>query len=174
MSEEKINHVYFYGHKQTTPLNYMSQWYPCAFTEGIHTFNSAEQYMMYHKALLFEDVYSANTILRCTNPQLAKAFGRNVRNFTKSVWTIHRESIVYNGNKLKFEQNRDIYLELMAYPANTMFVEASPLDRIWGVGFGVQTAPINKARWGLNLLGRAITKVHQYYLNTPLQISCQR
>jgi ribA/ribD-fused uncharacterized protein len=161
MTEDKIDHVYFYGCKNNTPLNYMSQWYPCTFTDGTHTFNSAEQYMMYHKALLFDDEGSADSILECTNPQTSKALGRKVSGFIKAIWEQQRESIVYMGNKLKFEQNRYIYLELMAYPANTMFVEAAPHDRIWGIGFSERTALINKSRWGLNLLGKIITKLHQ-------------
>jgi len=35
-------------------------------------------------------------------------------------------------------------------------VEASPMDRIWGVGFGEKNAESQRERWGLNLLGKAL------------------
>jgi ribA/ribD-fused uncharacterized protein len=38
-------------------------------------------------------------------------------------------------------------------------VEASPLDRIWGVGFAEKSAERNRHRWGQNLLGRALMDV---------------
>jgi len=38
-------------------------------------------------------------------------------------------------------------------------VEASPMDRIWGVGFAERNAGANRQRWGLNLLGKALMDV---------------
>lgn len=38
-------------------------------------------------------------------------------------------------------------------------VEASPMDRIWGVGFAAQDASANRRRWGQNLLGKALMVV---------------
>jgi predicted NAD-dependent protein-ADP-ribosyltransferase YbiA (DUF1768 family) len=38
-------------------------------------------------------------------------------------------------------------------------VEASPSDRIWGVGFAERDAQRNRHRWGQNLLGRALMDV---------------
>lgn len=38
-------------------------------------------------------------------------------------------------------------------------VEASPMDRIWGVGFAAKNADANRHRWGQNLLGKALMVV---------------
>lgn len=38
-------------------------------------------------------------------------------------------------------------------------VEASPMDRIWGVGFTEKDAGANRHRWGQNLLGKALMEV---------------
>lgn len=65
-----------------------------------------------------------------------------------------------NGNLAKFTQNE----ALKNYLINTgkrILVEASPVDRIWGIGL---TADSEKAKnpmlWnGLNLLGFALMKV---------------
>jgi ribA/ribD-fused uncharacterized protein len=38
-------------------------------------------------------------------------------------------------------------------------VEASPFDRVWGVGFTEKNAGANRQRWGQNLLGKALMVV---------------
>ena len=49
---------------------------------------------------------------------------------------------------------------------NTILVEASPYDKIWGVGLGVDDPLIldNKNWKGENLLGFILTNVRDYYL----------
>ena len=39
--------------------------------------------------------------------------------------------------------------------------QASPTDRIWGVGFGAADALENRSKWGENRLGEAITRVRE-------------
>ncbi len=38
-------------------------------------------------------------------------------------------------------------------------VEASPFDRIWGVGYDAANAESNRGNWGENLLGKALMRV---------------
>ncbi|KAI0184370.1 hypothetical protein EV127DRAFT_444399 [Xylaria flabelliformis] len=40
-------------------------------------------------------------------------------------------------------------------------VEASPFDRIWGVGFGAKEAGKKRGKWGLNLLGKCLMDVRE-------------
>lgn len=137
-----------------------SQWYPCEFEENKITFVNAEQYMMYHKAVLFQDEDTSRDILRSKSPRTIKMLGRKVRNFDEKVWKKHREEIVEQGNYLKFSQNPGLRKILLSYPIGVNFVEASPKDRIWGIGYGEKDALENKSNWGLNLLGKIIKKVH--------------
>ncbi len=39
--------------------------------------------------------------------------------------------------------------------------QSSPEDRIWGIGYDAENAEANRSDWGLNLLGKAITKVRE-------------
>lgn len=39
--------------------------------------------------------------------------------------------------------------------------QASPTDRIWGVGFGAADAEENRSKWGENRLGEAIARVRE-------------
>jgi ribA/ribD-fused uncharacterized protein len=79
------------------------------------------------------------------------------------MWDAHKEAIVEQGNWCKFtmgegECGADARARLLA-TGDRELVEASPYDRIWGIGFAAKNAEANRARWGQNLLGKAIMKV---------------
>jgi ribA/ribD-fused uncharacterized protein len=133
-----------------------SQWYRVSFVEDGIVYSSSEQYMMYKKAKLFGDERSANEILATPDPKRAKAIGRAIANFDERVWEQNRARIVEQGNYLKFSQNPVLKELIRSFPADTIFVEASPYDRVWGIGFSADTALPNKERWGANLLGRIL------------------
>lgn len=137
-----------------------SQWYPATFVLDEQTFSCAEQAMMYGKAVLFGDAEVAEEILASDAPGRQKALGRKVRGFREDVWRRNRETIVYRASLAKFSQNADLASLLLA-TAPTRLVEASPYDRIWGVGLAVgDRRADNPANWrGANLLGEILTRV---------------
>ena len=139
-----------------------SQWYPAVFVIDGVRFNSAEQYMMYRKAMLFGDEEMAQRILSAPSPQTQKALGKNVRHFVESVWEENSREIVYTGNYAKFMQNADLKKALLA-TAGTTLVEASPYDRIWGVGLAADDPRIrDRKKWrGKNRLGEILTKLRE-------------
>ena len=67
---------------------------------------------------------------------------------------------MYEGNLAKFTQNKDLKEEMLA-TGDKIFVEASPLDNIWGIGLDENAEGVeNPSFWlGLNLLGQALTLV---------------
>jgi len=143
-----------------TEASPFSQWYRCAFTVDANTFNCAEQYMMYGKAQLFSDAEVGAQILAADHPRQHKALGRKVKNFDGGVWNREREGIVRAGNAAKFTQNPELLEKLLA-TAGTTLVEASPYDKIWGIGLAA-TDPRAKdpAQWkGQNLLGKILTEL---------------
>ena len=147
---------------------YLSNWFITRFKENGIIFKNAEQYMMYHKALLFEDHVIANKILLESNPANVKKLGRQVKNFTIPKWTKHSDNIVYNGCLLKFSQN--IYLKKQLLETkNELLAEASPYDIIWGIGLIEKDAIkyITKS-WnfpGENKLGKCLMKVRETLSN---------
>jgi ribA/ribD-fused uncharacterized protein len=130
-------------------------------------FTCAEQYMMHGKAVLFGDAEMAARILEAKTPKEHKALGREVRGFDGARWESERERIVYEGNHAKFTQNPELLKALLA-TAGTELVEASPLDRIWGVGLSAEDPRIqDPAAWrGLNLLGKVLTRLREDLLVT--------
>lgn len=158
--------IFFWGH---TPAkggqiteSCLSQWWKCNFMENGIVFCCAEQYMMYKKALLFEDYEFAYKILKSMDPKEIKEYGRLIRNFNDEQWNLYKQEIVVHGNILKFSQNS----ELRDYLQNTgtkILVEASPYDKIWGIGMKKGTEGIlDPSKWkGENLLGFSIMEVRE-------------
>ena len=142
-----------------------SQWYMSKnkdylFEENGVKFITAEHYMMYHKALTFSDNEIANKILETPHPRDVKALGRLVKNYDDKLWSKVRFDIVTQGNILEFSQNQDLMDDLIKYQ-DLIFVEASPVDVIWGIGLHYEDDRVlDEKQWkGQNLLGKAINKV---------------
>lgn len=147
--------------KPHDPNGICSQWYPSKFLEDGVVFENAEQYMMYHKAVLFGDQAIAKNILKTQCPKTIKSLGRKVKNFDEVTWVANRSRIVQQGTYLKFTQNEHLKLFLLKCPVDAEFIEASPLDRIWGIGYDARNALSNQKNWGLNLLGQSIQLVRK-------------
>jgi ribA/ribD-fused uncharacterized protein len=140
-----------------------SQFYKCS--TPILIYNKAFQYsegaMMYAKASLFpnnEDI--KKKILASEYPHEIKGFGRQVRNFNQEIWDAHKYQIVLECNKAKFYHNPKLLLRLME-TKNTILVEASPYDKIWGAGIDKNHPDINNPEcWpGQNLLGKVLMEI---------------
>lgn len=124
---------------------------------------------MHSKAILFSDDIIAAKILKTTSPKTQKALGRKVKNFNEKVWLENRERIVEEGNYWKYVSGKDegelrdgrSLKEKLLETGNREIVEASPMDRIWGVGFGEKNAESRRKDWGLNLLGKALMAVRE-------------
>jgi ribA/ribD-fused uncharacterized protein len=96
-------------------------------------YSSCEQYMMYQKAILFKDEKIAKEIMSIKDVKKIKALGRQVKNLNINIWDQHKFNIIVKANYLKFSQNIFFKEELLSYK-DLIFVEASPYDKIYGVG----------------------------------------
>lgn len=156
--------LYFWGHQPERDGSIgpgcLSQWWPVSFTVDGRRFATAEHYMMWRKAVLFDDPAGAERILAAPHPHAAKKLGGRVAGFDQAVWEEHRFAIVVAGNLAKFSQDEALRTFLLG-TGERVLVEASPLDRIWGIGLTRDDpAAADPARWrGLNLLGLALMEV---------------
>ena len=132
----------------------MSQWYPAQFTIDGITYACAEQWMMASKARLFGDEVTLKKILAAKDPKEMKSLGRQVRNFNADVWNQEACSLVIAGNVAKFSQNPELESFLLN-TGNMILVEASPYDKIWGIGMSKDDPDVrNPHCWkGTNWLG---------------------
>ncbi len=142
------------------PPGLYGQWTPSQFTVDGVQYMCAEQFMMAEKARLFADEATRQKILASTSPREHKALGRQVKNFVSETWERECLGIVVRGNLAKFSQNPDMLAALLA-TGDKLLVEASPLDKLWGVGLRADDPRIHdRAQWrGTNLLGEALMQV---------------
>ena len=140
----------------------LSQWTRSKFKHNGHTFVTAEQAMMWSKAELFGDSEIAKKILKTGSPKEQKALGRQVKNFNQDVWDEHKYDIVFNINVDRFLQCEKDRIALLA-TGNKEIVEASPYDKVWGIGMTAEEASRTpKEDWkGENLLGQVLTEVRE-------------
>lgn len=123
-------------------------------------FTSTEQWMMWKKALIMGDYLTAEKIMRWSDPRTVKNLGREVENFDQKRWDDCKLNVVYEGNWLKFTQNPEWAKQLKQVVLDGyFFVEASPFDKVWGIGLNPEEAKAGKEWQGENLLGIALTDV---------------
>ena len=156
-------YVFFWG-------GVFSQWAPSKFSLNGVEYNCAEQYLMAAKAILFNDTNAHKQIMGTTSPAYQKSIGRKVKGFIVSVWEKRCRDIVYEANYAKFTQNPHMLVELIQ-TGDREIVEASPEDKIWGIGLH-ESDPrcLDKEQWnGKNWLGIIIMKVRETITNESIK-----
>lgn len=147
------NFYFFYKHR-------LSQWHLVDIEYGNFKYNCCEQGMMHQKALLFNDLETANEILNTKNPWEHQKLGRKIKNFNQEIWDSNKYSIVLNINRARFNQSKSCR-ELLLSTGNKELCESSPIDCVWGCGLSADNPLImDKKNWrGENLLGKILTHV---------------
>ena len=150
-------------HNPDEENGYLSNWYPSAFTVDGMSYSSMEQFMMYRKAICFQDKPVAAEILATDDVARIKALGRKVSNYDESLWNGVRQIVVYEGLLAKFSQNEELKEKLKA-TGNDILAECAVKDRIWGIGLSMNDPNrLEKSKWnGQNLLGYALMMVREH------------
>jgi len=166
-------YLLFWGHTPpadgSVSKSCFSQWFPSPFTVDGIRYPTAEHFMMAAKARLFGDREIEEQILKPSHPKQAKELGRKVRGFDEATWILERYRLVVEGNFAKFSQNPGLK-EFLLGTGKRLLVEASPYDRIWGIGLAADHPDAEKpAAWkGLNLLGFALMEVRAMLQSSDL------
>ncbi|MEU2790687.1 NADAR family protein [Streptomyces sp. NPDC007100] len=163
---KRFTYLCFWGHTPrrdgTLGASCLSQWWPSPFTVDGVRYATAEHWMMACKARLFDDAEAERRAIAAGHPKQAKDAGRSVRGFDHGLWERHRFAYVAEGSVHKFGQDDALRAYLLGTNSRVL-VEASPLDRIWGIGLAADDERAqDPARWrGLNLLGFALMEARQ-------------
>ena len=146
--------------RETEPLGCCSNWHPTGFDFRGTRFATGEHWMMWQKARLMGDTEMAALILSAPTPRKAKEFGGQVKPYDGTLWDAVREQLVYYGVREKFLAN-DLERDLLLSTSSALLAEASPYDKVWGVGMTADDPRFaNPAKWeGQNLLGRVCMRV---------------
>ncbi|WP_338895836.1 NADAR family protein [Streptomyces sp. TG1A-60] len=169
-SGEKVRYLPFWGHRPRPDgrigASCLSQWWPSPFTVDGVEYATAEHWMMASKARLFADPEAERQAVAASGPARAKKIGRLVHGFDDTVWERERFAIVVEGSVHKFAAHPDLRAFLLG-TGNRVLVEASPLDRVWGIGLAADDErAMDPTRWrGPNLLGFALMAARERLLS---------
>ena len=149
-------------HNPDEENGYLSNWYLSQFSVDEITFSSMEQYMMYKKAVCFQDYDTADRILEMEDVSQIKKLGRKVSNYDENSWNGVRQIVVYRGLLEKFGQNDELK-KLLLETGDSVLAECAVKDRIWGIGLSMTNPDrMDRACWkGQNLLGYALMMVRE-------------
>ena len=149
-------------HNPEEENGYLSNWYYSDFRLDNVTFSSMEQYMMYKKAVCFDDMEIAEKILKTQDVAEIKALGRQVSGYQDNIWSGLRQIIVYEGLLAKFSQNESLKEQLIE-TGNAILAECAVKDQIWGIGLSMKDPKrLDISQWkGKNLLGYALMVVRK-------------
>ena len=153
------NYIFFY---KDWPSNFQRTKIFVKINGKQHIFTSTEQAFMFEKAMFFDDYEIANLIYHNDNPNECRKLGRQVHGYNDEEWPKVRYDIFYKYNLLKYTQDKKLQEKLLDPKFdNKIFVEASPIDKIWGIGIGEDVDNIEdlEYKWGRNLLGKIITNI---------------
>lgn len=138
-----------------------SNWYPAKFAvAGVEFFHSEGAFIAF-KAAEFGHVRDVRRIAALEDPKDAKAWGRNnIPNFYEPKWNEVRFMRMYWAVYHKFKQNPDLMEHLLA-TGDKLLVEASPYDKIWGIGLAPNDPKaLDQSNWkGKNLLGAGLMEL---------------
>jgi len=164
-----VKYLHFWGHRPRPDgrigASCLSQWWPSPFVVDGVAYATAEHWMMAAKARLFEDREAKERVLAAKSPAEAKKEGRLVRGFDEATWERERFRIVVEGSVHKFASDPALSSFLLGTHSRVL-VEASPMDRVWGIGLAAgDAAASDPERWrGLNLLGFALMQARERLL----------
>ncbi len=153
-------YIFFFG--ANNEYGFLSNWYESSFQPSIldRRVSCAEQGMMLIKAAVFDDGEAFDKIANATKPAECKAIGRTIKNFNPVVWNELSTGLVYSILINKFLSSQDLFNSLIS-TGDKILVEASPYDRIWGIGYDKNTALDNIDNWGENRLGKCLMYVRE-------------
>ncbi|MCI6019024.1 MAG: NADAR family protein [Clostridiales bacterium] len=147
-------------HNPDEENGFLGNWYLSEFTVDGIVFTSMEQFMMYKKAVCFNNREIAKQILETNDVACIKKLGRLVSGYNDSVWNGIRQIVVYEGLIAKFSQNDELQKKLKD-TKDAILAECAVQDRIWGIGLSMNDSKRQYLeQWrGQNLLGYTLMMV---------------
>lgn len=157
LPETSVHFTIFQGKKSS-----LSMQYPQGFVLKGRLFKTVEQYLFYKKAILFNDLDSAQRIFESDSTAEQKKLASQVKEVDKYRWDKHSLEYLYEANRAKFAQSQSLREDLFA-TRGTLIVEASPTDKHWGCGLSSNNTDIYFPKtWpGDNLMGKSLTTLRE-------------
>ena len=139
-----------------------SNFHPAKFEVDGQEFNCVEQYLSYHKAMLFDEGELAQAVMTIDEPSIQKRKVRSaiIKKFNYEQWKQEAGKILKVALAAKFEQNQHLKEELIN-SGETILGEASATDKLFGIGLSLNNPKaVQQSEWpGENLQGVTLMAV---------------
>ena len=157
LSEVRSGDVLIFG-GTLSEYHELSNYFKCPVTYKERKFNCSEQAYQYSKATLFNDVASAEAIMRSSSPGHQKFIASKVSGFDHDKWKAAREPIMKDILHCKFSQNLNLAKKLCD-TGELHIGEAIVKDKYYGTGLSLHHKDAtNKDKWQTNKLGVMLMK----------------
>ena len=160
-TSDQISVIGFYHEYES--YGCFSNWYPAEFDYAGKHYANSEQFMMYHKVMMFGREDLAEEIMQTSDPKQCKAIaGQPFPEFRSATWEATCYTIVKRGVKAKFSQNAGIR-HMLLHTKDALLAECSPIDSKWGIGIALDGHDcMDVSKWkGKNYLGRILMEVRE-------------
>ena len=156
---ETETHIYFWG-------SLFSNWANTPFKYKNISFENSEQAYMWEKCMFFGQEGMAEDVLFSKEPRECKSIGRSIPNFDEAKWSEISFQVMRDVNLEKYRQHKDS-LKFLKESGDKIIVEASPFDKIWGIGLHYDEEDVlDESKWkGQNLLGKVLMEVRETLKN---------
>ena len=135
-----------------------SNGYDCEFNYDDNSVHSAQQALVYGKALLLGDYSIAEKVLDTKNAPMAYHNLSNQIKGDASLWRTYRGRVMISILDDKFNDSERLYL--LKATGHRKLLLAAPYDSIWGIGAGLgKVDTVWNSYTGKNLLGESLMKV---------------
>ena len=129
---------------------HMSNFAPTPFVLNGIKYETAEQALMYQKAIVCGDREAAEVVLRTKSQRRVKRLGMSIKSVQR--WENEKEQHMKDILRAKYEQNDDIKQKLLA-TGDRPLIEATN-NPFWGAGAHLTSKEITEGTWrGKNTLG---------------------
>lgn len=146
-----------------SPKSPLSNLFPCSLRIDNIEFNSVEQALQYHRALLLKDLKTASRILAEEDPFKIMMLAKHLKG---STWDNHKSDMLYSILREKFEQNATLANYLLITDQRHL-VECT-LDREWGAGITLFSRELDALQFpGKNMTGYALMQIRSDLKRSP-------
>ena len=160
----EFSNFYPYGNLKEDETRHVE---PLNFRNSDGVWKTSEHYYMWMKAKYFHNEAIAALIKTVPHPSLAKKLCRDMEGFDAKQWSAVQFYAMHRALYSKFSSVEKCKKKLLSDKyKGKHFVEASPLDTIWGIGlhFRDPLAEDEKNWKGQNLLGKCLDIVREELL----------
>lgn len=142
-----------------TKYSIFSNFHPMIVKIEGQQYSCNEQYFQSAKAILFNDLATADKIMKEKDPVKMSLYGKSVKGFRKDVWQNKAHDILKKVNVCKYEQN-EIARDALVATGTKRLGEAS-IDSYYGIGVHLHNKDVlNHVKWsGQNVMGSILTEI---------------